>query len=124
MIGKSRQTGFTLLEVLVALAVLAIAMAGLIKVAGGSASNLAYLENKTIAHWVAMNQIAAARIADPRPSVGTTQGEETMAGRDWSWSLDVSETPDLDVLRLGVVVRRSDADDNAVYASLTGYMGR
>jgi len=121
---RQGQSGFSLMEVLVALAVLAIAMAGLIKIAGGSTANLAYLENKTIAHWVGMNQIAAARVADPKPQVGMSQGEETMAGRDWGWSLDVAETPDLDVLRLEVAVRRSDGDDETVYATLTGYAAR
>lgn len=116
--------GFTLLEVLVALAVLAIAMSGLIKAAGSSASNLAYLENKTIAHWVAMNQINTLRTAKERPGVGVLQGEEAMAGREWGWSIAVSKTPDLDVLRLEAEVRRADEDSGVVYAQLIGYVGR
>jgi general secretion pathway protein I len=127
MMGLPRpisERGFTLLEVMVALAVLAIAMAGLIKAAGGGASNLAYLENKTIAHWVAMNQISAQRAAKDKPGLGSLQGEETMAGREWAWSVDVSETPDLDVLRLDVEVRRADEDSETVYAGLVGYVAR
>ncbi|HEC15839.1 MAG TPA: type II secretion system protein GspI [Sedimenticola sp.] len=112
--------GFSLMEVLVALAVLAIAMAALVKAAGGFSANQAYLENKTIAHWVAMNQLAAQRVADPPPSAGSRQGEEEMAGRTWQWSLQLSRTADSDVLRGVVEVRREN--DETVYARLTGYV--
>ncbi len=126
MIRKSSgggEAGFTLMEVLVALAVLAIAMAGLIKAAGGGAANLAYLEDKTLAHWVAMNQLAQERIRSYAPAIGETTGQETMAGRDWVWLMNVTQSPDLEVLRLDIEVRRG-GDPDTLYARLTGYMSK
>ncbi len=58
----ARHRGFTLLEVLVALAVLAIAMAALIKTGGENTRSAAYLRDKTLAQWVAMNVIAEQRL--------------------------------------------------------------
>lgn len=126
MISKAsatRERGFTLMEVLVALAVLAIAMAGLIKAAGGGAANLAYLEDKTLAHWVALNQLATERIRAYAPAIGETTGQETMAGRDWDWRMNVTQTQDLEVLRLDIEVRRG-GDADTLYARLTGYVSK
>ncbi|HEX2238999.1 MAG TPA: type II secretion system minor pseudopilin GspI, partial [Gammaproteobacteria bacterium] len=54
--------GFTLLEVLVALAVIAIALASIIKVVGTGAANAGYLRDKTFAHWVAANRLVQMQI--------------------------------------------------------------
>lgn len=118
--SSTGERGFSLMEVLVALAVLAIAMAALVKSAGGFAANQAYLEDKTVAHWVAMNQLAARRIADSQGSGGSLQGEEEMAGRTWEWTVQLSQTEDQDVSRAKVEVRREN--DETVYAALTGYV--
>ncbi|VAX09533.1 hypothetical protein MNBD_GAMMA26-321 [hydrothermal vent metagenome] len=114
------EAGFSLLEVLVALAVLAIAMAALIEATGRSVSNQARLENKTVAHWVAQNQLALLRVADDTPALGGQQGVEKMAGRTWDWQAQLSQTADLDVMRVEVEVRMED--EETVYAHLTGYI--
>ncbi len=116
----ARSSGFTLMEILVALAVLGIAMAGLLKAAGSNAENAAYLEQKTLAHWVAMNRIAEFQLADDWPSLGTLSGKAAMASRDWHWSVRVEATDDSDVRRLQVEVRR-EAGDDAALAALTAY---
>lgn len=82
---KKRIKGFTLLEVLVALAVAAIGLAGVIKVAGGNAYNAQHLQNKTIAQWVALNQVAELRMTKQFPAVGNAKGDAEMAGRTWYW---------------------------------------
>ena len=58
--------GFTLLEVLVALAVIAIALASIIKAVGTGAANASYLRDKTFAHWVAANRLAQMQITPGR----------------------------------------------------------
>ena len=118
--GCHAQAGFSLMEVLVALAVLAIAMGALVEAMGRSAFNQAHLENKTVAHWIAQNQLALLRVETKTPTAGGRQGEQEMAGRTWVWNLQVNQSPDLDVMRAEVEVRRED--DETVYAHLTGYV--
>ncbi len=119
-----RPEGFTLLEVLVALAVLAFAMAALIKTGAGSAGATAYLRDKTLAQWVAMNVIAEQRLEASWPSTGTKRGREEMAQHEWYWELKVEETFDEDVRRLTVTVRASDDKDQAPVVSLVAFQPR
>ncbi len=114
--------GFTLLEVLVALAVLAIALASLIKGVGGSASNEAYLRDKTLAHWVAMNVVAEQQLAEKWPSKGKKQGTETMGGHEWFWRYEITETFDEDVRRLDVKVRANDDSDSSPLANMAAFL--
>lgn len=114
--------GFTLLEVLVALAVLAIAMAALIKVSGSNASNSAYLKEKTFAHWVAVNKANELRLADTWPAVGTSKGTVFMAEQEWRWHIKVSNTPDKNVRRLDIQVNREGEDGSA--ANISAFTGR
>tara|TARA_R110002096_G_scaffold19418_11_gene64666 strand:- start:2919 stop:3275 length:357 start_codon:yes stop_codon:yes gene_type:complete len=72
--------GFTLLEVVVALAVVALALGGALSIASSSARSAAHLERTITAHWVARNVAATLRLAeaDARATPGTF--EETMLG--------------------------------------------
>ena len=85
--------GFTLLEVLVALAVAGIGLAGVIKVAGGNAYNAQYLQEKTLAQWVAMNRISELRVRKDFPSVGDEKGDSEMADRTWYWKQVTKAAP-------------------------------
>lgn len=113
--------GFTLLEVLVALVVLAIALTASIELGTRNTDNAARLEDKTLAHWVAMNQATQLQLAMPVPAAGAQQqGKETMLGREWYWRTKVVATNDPDVRRLSIEVRgRPQAHD--VLAALTAY---
>ena len=117
-----RAAGFTLLEVLVALAVLAIAMAAVIKVSASNTSNAAYLKEKTIAHWVAVNKANELRLADNWPSVGNKNGSVVMARQEWRWQVKVSNTPDKDIRRLDIEVQHErELGGKAV---VTAFVGR
>ena len=94
--------GFTLVEVLVALAVLAIALGAAIRGAALAADNAAHLRDKTFAHWVAMNQIGEHQLAQTWPAVGEREGVERLAGRDWRWRRRVEPTDDPWMRRLTV----------------------
>ncbi len=100
-----KQKAFTLLEVLVAFAVLTMGLATIIKVAGSQALQLAYLKDKTIALWVANNKVNEIQLAD-WPGTGTSSGHEFMADEEWRWKLKVSNTADKDLRRLEVEVNR------------------
>ena len=107
VILKREQRGFTLLEVLVALAVLTMGLGAVIKVAGSQASQLAYLKDKTIALWVANNKVNDVQL-NKWPSTGTSSGREFMASQEWQWKLKVSNTADKDLRRLDVEVKRAN----------------
>jgi general secretion pathway protein I len=119
-----RSGGFTLLEVLVALAIIAIAMGALIKGGASNASNAAYLRDKTIAHWVAMNKVAEMQLERAWPAPATTQGKVEMATRQWQWTAKVIETPDRDVRRLDVEVRAADDRKEALLDKVTAFLPR
>ena len=88
------QRGFTLLEVLVALTIISLSLGALISTSGSHASSAGYLKQKTIAHWVAMNEITQLRIEKAWPGKGDTKGSTPMAGTEWYWTRTVKETED------------------------------
>ena len=117
-----RVAGFTLIEVLIALAVLAIAMAAVIKVSASNTSNTAYLKEKSIAHWIAVNKANELRLAENWPSVGTKKGSVVMAKQEWRWQLKVSNTPDKNIRRMDIEVQHER--ELGGKASITAFMGR
>ena len=90
---KKTIQAFTLLEVLVALAVASIGLAAVIKVAGGNAYNAQYLQERTLAQWVAMNQLAVVQGLNQLPDKGTTSGKDEIGGRTWYWQQEVKDAP-------------------------------
>jgi len=94
IIRKSKhKTGFTLIEVLIALVILSLSLMAAIKVASGVTRSAIDLQEITIAQWVAMNKLVELRLAKSLPRTGRTNGQDEMAGRDWRWDIIVNETP-------------------------------
>lgn len=117
-----RIRGFTLLEVLIALVFLALAMSAIIATVGVSIRDAAELQDKTFAHWVAMNELTSLRLAAALPAIGTQKGNAEMAGQKWNWQAVVSTTQDPDLLRVDIDVSNALAPDS-VSASLVGFIG-
>lgn len=107
----ARTRGFTLIEILVALAVIAIALAAIVGETAHSLNNAARLIDHTLAHWVAMNRITEQQLSPSWPAVGITTGSAELADREWFWTLKVSSTEDADIRRLDIEVRaKKDAE--------------
>jgi general secretion pathway protein I len=122
----SRTSGFTLIEVLAALAIVTIGMGAVLLTLGSSASTAGYLRDKTLAQWVALNQIEATRLAGQLPAPGTTDGKVEYAGREWHWRQEVTsgEVPGLYSIEVSVQEAGTPQGDQAPWiGSALGAMG-
>ncbi len=119
---KSRR-GFTLIEIMVALAIITIALGAIIENTAASTSNAAHLRDKTVASWVAMNQLALYRARREWGSASNRKGQVEMAGREWQWKLKIRKTEDPNLRRLEIDVSPAD-DDTQILSSLTGFIGK
>ena len=118
--------GFTLIEVLVALAIVAIGMSAVLTALASSADTVNYLRDKTFAQWVALNKIATIRISGQQPPTGTTNGDTDYAGRSWHWRQAVVATEVPGVVRIDVSVRPAEVkggDDNGWVTTVSGISG-
>jgi general secretion pathway protein I len=122
-IGRRNEAGFTLIEVLAALIIVALGMLGVIQAVGQTASNSSYLRDKTIAHWIAMNRLTETRLQRNPPKIDKSSDEVEMAGRLWRWTMEVTETEVQSLRRIDVRVRFAEDDEESSLASLTGFYG-
>jgi len=123
----ARTSGFTLLEVLVALAIVTIGMAALLGALSSSADTVSYLRDKTFAQWVALNQITTLRLSGQQAQPGDSDGDTDYAGRTWHWRQEVTATEVPGVVRIDVKVRPKDiktADaDSGWFSTVSGIQG-
>jgi general secretion pathway protein I len=103
--------GFTLVEILVALAVLAIAVTAATNSIGSSAVTTAALRERMLARWVAEDRLAELELRREWPALDTKEGDAEMGGRKFHWIQETGVTPvtrmrrvELSVLLLGAKV--------------------
>jgi general secretion pathway protein I len=111
----------TLIEVLVALVVIGVAMAAVIKTVDTGVLNVAYMKERSFAHWVALNRDTELQLEGA--STGTRWQETRMAGRSWHVRTKIEATSDPAILRALIEVFLS-RDDDAPRAQLTSYLLR
>lgn len=109
---------------MIALAILAVASASLVKVAGTALRQSAGLEERTIAYWVAANKLTEMQLARDQLSVGDSTDVVIMASREWEVSVKISDTSDVDLKRADVKVKLKSNPKVMSLATLTGFVGK
>jgi general secretion pathway protein I len=122
-----KNKGFTLLEVLVALAVFAVAAMALMRVSESQLRLSKTLEEKTFAHWVALNMLTEMQIGQDWPNIGEQTGKVSMASRDWKVKVKTQATPVSRVRRIEILVGiapKDFTDEMQELTLLTGFIER
>jgi len=118
---SDKQTGFTLIEVLVALLIVSLGIVSVIQVTSQHVSNISELEKRMLASWVASNHIAEIRHdakVNKIRSGGETERYE-MGGHEWRSRVKIDETDVERVFLLTVEVSDDNSTEKRVYASMT-----
>ncbi|MGB5103071.1 MAG: type II secretion system minor pseudopilin GspI [Steroidobacteraceae bacterium] len=115
--------GFTLIEVLAALVIVALGMLGVIEAVTQTARNGTYLREKTLAHWIAMNLVTERRLLGSPPEVGVTSDELEYAGQRWRYTVTVTQTQVESLRRMDVSVRAAEAPEDSALATVAGFYG-
>jgi type II secretion system protein I len=113
------QYGFTLIEVMVALVIVAFGMGAVLAALSSAAGNISALHDKTLAQWVALNQVADTRLSLQVPSTGTSEGDVKAFGNaNWHWRQDIVPVPSIPgLLEIVVRVQRTGASSGSASSS-------
>ena len=114
-------SGFTLIEVMVALSIVALSLTAVIASISQMINAAESMRNRTYASWIAQNRITELRLAAEVPEVGSSNGEVQYANTDWSWRAVVAETGVDDLFRIDVSVSLAGSEDNI--RTVTGFVG-
>ncbi|MFK7861828.1 MAG: type II secretion system minor pseudopilin GspI [Granulosicoccus sp.] len=120
--SSSAQSGFTLIEILVAMTIIAVGVSALVSSAGASAWRADYLREREFGRWVASNALTELQTLPAWPDIGTTNKEVEMGLFRWYVRTQTQAVADPDLRRVDVQVRREKDAENYVYL-VTGFVG-
>ena len=113
---RERARGFTLVEVLVALVIVAFGMGAVLTALTSAADSETRLREKTFAEWVGLNQLSTERLRSTQPATGTREGDATMAGMPWHWQETVENMDIPGIRRITIRVRQGESGTAASQA--------
>ena len=90
-----RARGFTLIEVMVAMVIVAVALPALLLILYQQIDGIAHLRDRSLASWIASNKLAEIRLINAqsgRLAVGMIEGEVELGSREWFWKVQTTET--------------------------------
>jgi general secretion pathway protein I len=122
---SSRQSGFSLIEVMVAILITGMALPPLLMAFGQQSGGIAYLRDKSIAQWVASNKLEETRLLLARSQrlfKGKRSGSTEMADREWFWWMSSQATSVEDFYRVEVRIAESEQDEEQPMVTLVGFM--
>jgi len=118
---RKRAAAFTLVEVMVALTIVAFSLTAIAASMNQMIDAANTMRERTYASWIAQNKIAELRLASDTPEVSSTSGEVDYANAQWSWRAVVSETGIESFYRVDVTV--SHAGSEYIIRTVTGFIG-
>ncbi|MEM8500062.1 MAG: type II secretion system minor pseudopilin GspI [Pseudomonadota bacterium] len=121
---QQNRNGFTLVEVLVALAVLAIALPALMISISEQVRGFSHMRDKSIAHWVAMNKMTELRLQNKHQDYlpkDRKRGSLEMLGREWFWELDTEKTANELLLEVELKIKVAQDSDAPALATALNY---
>ena len=120
--SRKTSAGFTLLEVMIALAVFAISAIALLSQTNQGVNQALYLEEKSYALWIAENTLTEIRLKPEWPPLGKDNIQLSQFNRDWQVETEVTNTDEKSLRRIEVSVSRLNEDK--VLSLLRGYIGK
>lgn len=124
-LDQSKNKGFTLIEVIVALGIIATAMAAVMMTVSANVQNATGLKERTFAHWVAVNKMNELLIENQTewPAIKKTEGSVLMAEHEWFWEQEVEKTEVESIRRVHIRVRVNEEDEFPM-TTLVGFVGK
>jgi len=121
MMLRATLRGFTLIEVMVALTIVALSLTALTASMSQMIDAAHTMRERTYASWIAQNRITEIRLQQSVPEPGNSNGEVEYANTDWAWRTIISETGVEDLYRIDVSVSLAGSED--VIRSVSGFVG-
>ena len=123
--GFKNSLGFTLLEVLVALAILALSAAAVLRQTHLNIKQQQTLELKSSALWIADDALTLMMAQEQWPPIGRVEQDQTLNGQNWRVLTEVQATPDPFMRKIDVSVATAEQGENgAAVITLTAYRGQ
>ena len=119
----NKQTGFTLVEVLVALVIVATGLMAIVSAVTNSAKVVNATEQRMLASWVSANLFAELRLQGVSANVGTKSGTVEMGGQRWNYQQDVTESDDPSVYQVQIEVYL-ESNSELLQSSMFSYIGK